>query len=155
MKNHGRFLALFFLVSLFSCKRDPLTGDKSILTGTWNWHRSDLYETNSQGNYFIYDTDSLGGALGTTSQITFLERGEVSVSGPRQTTRSSRRITFNSFEHNSTDNSYTFDIKIYNGHDVHHLSGTLLDRSTDTLLVNEIPYPVSGNYTKTVNIYTK
>jgi hypothetical protein len=131
----SRFLLLISVIFLFSCKKDKLEGDKSILIGQWKWVYSIKIEKYHCDD-LPYTTILTPVTENNHYTIKFLKKGHVFLfkDGAQQ---EKYRIVFKDFQFRLNSSYYEyyyyFDINLNNSDKINNLYGNV---KSDTLILS-------------------
>ena len=141
MKNGFRYLIAFtftfVLISIHGCKKDGLDGDKAILEGKWKWVQTRFYNP-----YTVPTTSYSYPEPNYWMTIEFFKKGKLNIEFndfDHYYNENSRRIQFDEFKANTSNNSYNFMISIMRADHFNGISGVVLDRANDTLVIHDLP----------------
>jgi hypothetical protein len=130
-------LLLILPFFLHSCKKDPLEGDKALFEGKWVWVQTRFYDPYATpATIYHYPEPNVW------MNVEFFKKGRISMDfndHDHLYTETNRRIVFDEFKLDESDSSYHFIISIKRGNYYKSISGILLDRSKDTLIIDGLP----------------
>lgn len=134
MKFSPIIILVAFFGSFYSCKKEKLEGEKSILIGEWEWVATTGYEETCDPD-FMYPVLFTPSTEGTSYQMNFLERGCVEFYSQNSFIEK-HRVVFDAFGAPACDVYY--EIYLDNSN-LTILNGCI---SEDTLVVLDgFPYP--------------
>jgi len=140
----------FVLFVLFSCKKDKLNGDKSVLIGKWVWNFTHVEHCSNS----LFDIVKTPLTESNEFQIEFFEKGKVMLLKNNHK-EECNRIVFSEFYFYSPSNSYYFEINMDNKENK-NLSGLCYPGPPDTLMIFEFPFPLDGsNYCFSRNYFIR
>lgn len=141
MKNIKFIVPLAVLLILGSCKKDKLTGLRSILVGEWEWVYSQKFTNYTTPPFASTEDTIFASDVSSTYALNFLEKGKVQFI-ENSTIQNEYRTIFSSFNgaggcSSLLNSPYEFSIDLDNDEE-NVLNGCV---NSDTLITHNFPFP--------------
>lgn len=150
MIKHVMYFLMIVMV-LFSCKKNKLNGDYSILEGNWQWNYT-IRKTYTSANSYITDTIRSSNYQKSYA-MNFAEKGKLTLFEDGEKTNC-YRIVFEVFTTlgncGNITNAHTFGIRL-NNKDDQSFTGCV---NSDTLLSTYVLFPFENQETPTTVVHT-